>query len=160
MKLIQGPPNERKKIWIYLWWAEIELLDAYVVCPWGLCCAFPNVMRLMSASEINLITICKYYSRFPNWPGRTLEACVYIHTHELKTKLNADASVHVKTFENFFLQYLFCPFCNWILQRHITLVTCPKYVLFWVVTMLWRIYFRCYKNSCFLLDLHPYLLIQ
>lgn len=47
-------------------------------------------MRLLSASEINLITICKCYSCFYNRPSLTLEACIYIHTHEPKTKLNAD----------------------------------------------------------------------
>lgn len=54
------------------------------------CCASPNVMRLLTAAEINPITICKCYSCFPNRPGLTSEACIDIRTHELKTKLNAD----------------------------------------------------------------------
>lgn len=55
------------------------------------CCASPNVMRGLSASEINPITICKCYSCFSNRPGQTLKACIYIHTHEPDPKLNADA---------------------------------------------------------------------
>lgn len=60
------------------------------MCPSGRRCASPSVMRPLSAAEINLITICKCYSCFPNRPGPTSEARIYIRTHELKTKLNAD----------------------------------------------------------------------
>lgn len=47
-------------------------------------------MRQLSAAEINPITICKCYTCFPYRPALTLEACIYIHTHEPKAKLNAD----------------------------------------------------------------------
>lgn len=39
------------------------------MCPSGLRCASPNAMRPLSSTEINLITICKCYSCFPNRPG-------------------------------------------------------------------------------------------
>lgn len=32
------------------------------LCPWGLPCASPNATRLISATQINLITICKCYN--------------------------------------------------------------------------------------------------
>jgi len=145
MKLIQGWPNE--KIWIYLWWAVIELLDAYIVCPWGLCGASPNVMRLMSASKINLITICKCYSCFPNRAGLTLEACIYIHTHEPKTKLNADTCApHVETLTcNVILmlhyKWLMCIRANVIREKKKKQISfsCPAHSSSCVFTFLWII---------------------
>lgn len=95
---VDSRPTKWKKIWICLWWAEIELLDAYTACPWGLFWTSPNVKRPISAAEINLITICKCYSCFTNRPGWTLEACIYIHTHEPKAQLNADMSELVEIY--------------------------------------------------------------
>lgn len=57
-----------------------------------LLCISKCLERLQAASEIKLITICKCYSCFSNRLGLTLEARVYIHTHEPKARLNADTT--------------------------------------------------------------------
>lgn len=75
------PTKWKKNVDLFVMGSDWAVLEDFAV-------HLSNVM--ISVSEINLITICKCYNCFPNKPVLTLEACIYIHTHEPKTKWNAD----------------------------------------------------------------------
>lgn len=144
------------------------------MCPWGLRCASPNVMRLLAASEINLITICKCYSCFPNRPGLTLEACIYIHTHEPKTKLNADTCYqHMlkQRYTTLFINYIKL-YVGAIADLNSELKT---YTVLWpVLSTPYLVLSHCGEefvfchfkvhtpdtSCCLVPDLHPFLFIQ
>lgn len=78
MKLIQG--HQMKKSWSICDGQWLGCLMHRLCVLQDFAVHLKNVMRPLSAAEINPITICKCYSCFPNRPALTLEACIYSHT--------------------------------------------------------------------------------